>query len=246
VRAFLDGTDESDRKDALWFTLSTSRATKSSSFPGYTRILDSLPRAKRAGHNSGSHTRRSCFEGTRKAVLEDIDRWLDNPDPNTPPIFWLNGMAGIGKSTIAQTAADRTYERGLLGASFFFSRGDGELTDPSRVMPTLAFQLARFDQIFMHHIAAALGKDPDAGYLTLRQQLQKLIIAPLLPLVDNNRSVIHIVLDALDECDRSGAEELLHFSALTSRDFPLSASLLPVDLKITYFLCSPNNETMQR
>jgi len=36
-------------------------------------------------------------------------------------IFWLNGLAGTGKSTIAQTFAEMAFADGKLGASFFCS-----------------------------------------------------------------------------------------------------------------------------
>jgi hypothetical protein len=144
--------------------------------------------------------------------LQKIDKWLHNSDPDTPPILWLNGMAGFGKSTIAQTVAERADKEGLLGASFFFSRGESELTDPSRVLPTIAFQLAKFDQAFKDQIVAALDNDLDAGHLSLLDQLKKLIITPLAsPFVGVDRPVVLIVVDALDECERSGAEKLLQF-----------------------------------
>ena len=152
--------------------------------PEYTRLLDSLPRAKHARYNTARpNARNTCFEGTREAILENIYNWVDSTDRGTPPIFWLNGLAGIGKTTIAHTAAERADERGLLGASFFFSRGDGELTNPRLVIPTLAFQLAQFDQTFKTLIGAVLEKKSDLGYLPPSKQLEELIIAPLLPLV---------------------------------------------------------------
>jgi adenylylsulfate kinase-like enzyme len=33
--------------------------------------------------------------------------------------FWLSGMAGAGKSTIAHTVAHHYFEQGRLAASFF-------------------------------------------------------------------------------------------------------------------------------
>jgi hypothetical protein len=68
--------------------------------------------------------------------------WVGGRQGKTWPIYWLSGLAGIGKSTIAKTVADRAEGRGMLGASFFFSRGDEPLRNPQLVFPTLAFQLA--------------------------------------------------------------------------------------------------------
>ena len=58
------------------------------------------------------------------------------------PIFWLNGLAGTGKSTIAQTASERMFAEGSLGASFFCSRSVEDRSDLQLTFPTLAFQLA--------------------------------------------------------------------------------------------------------
>ena len=66
-----------------------------------------------------------CLHGTRVEILREIDVWSKNADGAS--IFWLNGMAGTGKSTIARTAARAFENEGRLGASFFFSRGEGDL-----------------------------------------------------------------------------------------------------------------------
>jgi transcriptional regulator with PAS, ATPase and Fis domain len=44
-----------------------------------------------------------CLRGTRVEVLRDIENW--SRMSNAKCLFWLNGMAGTGKSTISQTIA---------------------------------------------------------------------------------------------------------------------------------------------
>ena len=56
-----------------------------------------------AGYLSGN--RQGCLRGTRTDVLWQIDHWLMNVRDQR--VFWLNGLAGTGKSTIAQTFADQ-------------------------------------------------------------------------------------------------------------------------------------------
>jgi hypothetical protein len=65
-------------------------------------------------------TDRGCMKGTRRDVLSQLERWLD--DEQDKHVFWLNGLAGTGKSTIAQTFAEMSFADGKLGASFFCSR----------------------------------------------------------------------------------------------------------------------------
>ncbi|KAF5263420.1 hypothetical protein FOXYS1_5834, partial [Fusarium oxysporum] len=45
----------------------------------------------------------TCLPDTRVELLDDIARWIDDPDAK--PVFWLNGKAGTGKSTISRTVA---------------------------------------------------------------------------------------------------------------------------------------------
>ena len=55
-------------------------------------------------------------------------------------IFWLNGLAGTGKSTIAQTFAETAFADGKLGASFFCSRDFEDRSNLQTIFPTIAFQ----------------------------------------------------------------------------------------------------------
>ncbi|KAF9512010.1 hypothetical protein BS47DRAFT_1363413 [Hydnum rufescens UP504] len=177
--------------------------------PDRSALLMALPHALYAGHDSVREDAPSpCLEGTRVAVLEEILTWLESANGERPPVYWLNGLAGIGKSSIAKTVADQAQEKGMLGATFFFSRSDKPLRDPGLVLPTLAFQLAHSDNTFMEVIVDALKQDPRVGERGLLSQLQGLILTPLLT-INPHRSPIIFILDALDECEEKGAAELL-------------------------------------
>lgn len=92
-----------------------------------------------------------CLKGTRSVVLDKIERWTR--DPCQPPVYWLNGLAGTGKSTIARTVAERMFADGRLGASFFCSREFEDRRNLQLIFPTIAVQLARnypkFQSIFV-------------------------------------------------------------------------------------------------
>lgn len=139
------------------------------------QAFHSLPRAKYAGFDSERPDKpSSCFEGTRAGILGDIAEWIKKPDPSVERIFWLNGIAGVGKSTVARTVAQLAQEAGVLGGQFFFSRkSEAELRDPVLVFTTIAYQLARFDPEFGQRIVAALETDPDAPFSSLKNQLRK-------------------------------------------------------------------------
>jgi cytidylate kinase len=56
-------------------------------------------------------------------------------------------MAGTGKSTISQTIASRLKEQQLLGASFFFKRGEEDRGTVKKLFSILTEQLVINPQI---------------------------------------------------------------------------------------------------
>ena len=60
------------------------------------------------------------MKGIRRDILIQLENWLK--DEQDKQVFWLNGLAGTGKSTIAQTFAELSFADGRLAASFFCSQ----------------------------------------------------------------------------------------------------------------------------
>jgi len=121
-------------------------------------------------------------------------------------VFWLNGLAGTGKSTIAQTFAETTFVGGKLGASFFCSRDFEDRSNLQTIFPTIAFQLSCQYPHFRKELLRVLKKCPDAEQESLCSQMEKLIVCPLkataIPTL--------IIIDALDECkDKEPASAIL-------------------------------------
>lgn len=106
--------------------------------------IRSLPRAESAAWDSYTNeTHPTCFEGTRTAVLEEIYSWIGSPIEGQPQMYVLDGLAGIGKSTVARTIAKEARKRGWLGASFLFSRNEDDRKSAKLFFGTIAFQLAQ-------------------------------------------------------------------------------------------------------
>jgi len=166
-----------------------------------------------AGYQCGN--RRGCLGGTRKDVLGEIERWLINKQDQR--VFWLNGLAGTGKSTIAQTFAETTFADGKLGASFFCSRDFADRSNLQMVFPTLAFQLAYQYPQFRKELLQVLKARPDVGRESLCSQMEKLIVGPL--------KAAHIstliIIDALDECkDEEPASAILSILSRYADEIP--------------------------
>ncbi|KAJ7112463.1 WD40-repeat-containing domain protein, partial [Mycena epipterygia] len=116
-------------------------------------------------------------------------------------IFWLNGSAGTGKTTIAYTVAQDCDRRvpSVLGASFFCSRDDANCSNLLLVFTTIAYQLALSNPMFSAEVSKVLKAKPHIGYASAHYQLEELIVKPL-RVVRNSFTRCVIILDALDEC----------------------------------------------
>ena len=148
--------------------------------------------------------RQGCLKGTRKEVLWEIEQW--STGEGSQRVFWLNGLAGTGKSTIAQTFAEMSFADGTLGASFFCSRDFEDRSNLQMIFPTLAFQLAYQYPAFRKELLRVLKTRPDAGRESLCSQMEKLIVGPL----KATRISTLIIIDALDECkDEEPASAIL-------------------------------------
>ncbi|KAK3613195.1 hypothetical protein LTR56_028022, partial [Elasticomyces elasticus] len=165
--------------------------------------LTKLVTAKAAMYNSyvkGDSAQ--CLEGTRTQLLDQIGAWTE--DPASKCIFWLCGMAGTGKSTISRTLSHTLNKDCRLRASFFFKRGERERSNAGHFFPTIARQLATILPAIKAPIAQALDVDPQLCERNLQEQFENLIRQPLLQVTQGHTSSgLIIVIDALDECERS-------------------------------------------
>jgi hypothetical protein len=145
------------------------------------------------------------------------------------PVYWLKGLAGTGKTTIASSVAKLAEQQGLLGATFFFSRTDIARRNPLAVVPTLAYTLAKGYLELRHSICAAVEKDTDIASNASVQKQAHLLLTDTLRALSSPVPRVLIVLDALDECDRvDGVEggELLPALFDCLGVLPLTAKIL--------------------
>jgi hypothetical protein len=112
-------------------------------------------------------------------------------------VFWLNGLAGTGKTTVAQSVASLMVDKKWLGASFFCSRASDNLSNVNLIFSTIAYQLSCYDHL--EGLLDTLEKRENIGHASPGQQIDELIIQPLRKMSNLLHPII-IVLDALDEC----------------------------------------------
>ncbi|KAF8988217.1 hypothetical protein BDQ17DRAFT_1288915, partial [Cyathus striatus] len=143
-----------------------------------------------------------CHLKTRKQLLSDINQWIREPDKETG-ITYLHGPAGAGKSCIARSVCEGANYAGSLGASFFFRRASQDRNNVKKLFTTIAYQLARLDNILAEYISSEIDLDPRIIYdASIERQFQHLILKPFLRFVESSRQPQNwiIVLDGLDEC----------------------------------------------
>ncbi|KAJ7301107.1 WD40-repeat-containing domain protein, partial [Mycena albidolilacea] len=150
------------------------------------------------GADINAQSPQGCLEGTRVDLLADLRAW--SRDPDAPRIFWLDGMAGTGKSAISRSFCHMLRKNGRLGGSFFCLRGDANQGNPMRILPTLAMTLASQDMTFKSALLTALNEGISSN-ANLEIQIENLLEVPLRSAYRGGMPHLVLVIDALDELD---------------------------------------------
>ena len=141
-------------------------------------------------------------------ILRTIMEWLKRPITDvSSPVYWVNGLAGIGKSTIARTVAEQAKDSALPIATFFFTRNNAALSNAKLFVTSIAFRLAEIFPDFMESICGALKADGDLHEKSLDTQFTALLFQPLRSFTLTRPLLV--VVDALDECVLKDAEAIL-------------------------------------
>ena len=149
----------------------------------------------------------ACQSGTRTSILNEIIGWVNGGESQS--VFWLNGPAGMGKSTIAQSIARHFAASGQLGGTYFFKRSTGR-SSADLFVPTIASALIHSIQPLAKYVYRSIDnhRSPvDTEGIekkALPTQFETLIFDPLeafskdCPIVWTRV----LVIDAFDECDK--------------------------------------------
>ncbi|KAF7341299.1 WD40 repeat-like protein [Mycena venus] len=147
-----------------------------------------------------------CTPGTREEIIDRIISWSQDISSDTSPVFWLSGLAGTGKTTIAYTICTRLFDDGKasrLGASFFCWRQNEAGRKRRNIIPTLAHELALELPAFRR---ALLDSKVDANPPPLKNHLESMIIMPWKASLRDREGLppLVVVVDALDEVEEDG------------------------------------------
>jgi hypothetical protein len=147
-------------------------------------------------HGAKFNSEKECLLGTRKGIINDLTDWVNSAD--APRICLLTGVAGSGKSSIANTLAHQFEELGRLGSSFCFDRSHAAERRPDNLFSTIARDLADLDaqrKSALWHVVQ--GKRTLRTTRAAAEQFDKFVLLPTVDLMAIGP--ILIVIDALDE-----------------------------------------------
>ncbi|KAF9255337.1 hypothetical protein L218DRAFT_1035842, partial [Marasmius fiardii PR-910] len=146
-----------------------------------------------------------CSEGTREEILRQVlDKWACTRSwKNIPPVCWLRGSAGVGKSAIAQTVAERCQGRELI-ASFFFSRSDANRNNIHYFALAIADSITKEIPSLRKRIIQTVQDRPEILRASLNVQFRVLVIESLQNALSTPFFILRpcklIVIDGLVEC----------------------------------------------
>jgi hypothetical protein len=175
--------------------------------------LAKLRPVERVEYDTGPNNLRGpCTPKTRERILDDLMAWAT--DDTTPAVYWLAGMAGTGKTTIAYSFCERLQKAGLLYASFFCTRTLDSTREPRAIIPTIAYQIAIRIKGFLSALLENL-QNPDNNEIrnkAIGSQFMTLMHDPAKAALSTGLKHPLIVWDGFDEAkDRSrevGSDEI--------------------------------------
>ena len=155
--------------------------------------------------DSQDHYDRRCFPGTREQYIADITNWVTESANPPSSIYWMRGPAGVGKSAIAQTCAEKLKESGHLGAAFFFTvnkHSNPLRSNPLCLFTSIAYQLITALPDYRAAVDERISKDKSLVEKKMPSQFKSLIVELIRELEKQGKRIQPkaIFIDGLDEC----------------------------------------------
>ena len=150
--------------------------------------------------DTGYNRQLCCMGGTREAFLSKVVTWATDESAQKGAggnMFWIYGLPGIGKTSLAHSICARLHDRKHLAGAFFCRRDDPILDKPENILPTLIHNLTTSFSPFRRVVARHLRNDPNVTPESMKETLLPDLIRSLPRPPDHT---LVFVIDALDEC----------------------------------------------
>ena len=144
---------------------------------------------------------------TRQWLFDDFDKWFS--DPGDSRAYVLLGDAGVGKSVIAGTLAQRMKKARRLGAAYFCRHYDGTRNDPRNLLGTVACQLCNCNRQYSKIMGGEDGVRMMIANsnLGVQELCTKLLEEPLSKCSPFQRKIV--IIDALDETEYDSRKDFI-------------------------------------
>jgi hypothetical protein len=170
------------------------------------RLLDRIKPPSESFFDPDSKS--SCMQDTRTTLLERLRSFAVSED-KSQRVFLLSGIAGCGKSSVANSVANMLHKDGRLLGSFFFQTDSETMRIPANFLHAMAYSLAARHEQYKKALIKVLKDDkmivehqgPSIQFDTLlRKPFSAMLkLSSTRTFQPPSRRVI--VIDALDECD---------------------------------------------
>jgi hypothetical protein len=165
-------------------------------------LLDQLPYA------ASQITPNPCLPGTRGEVIADILNWFTTSSESqsrAEKMYWLHGLAGCGKSTIASSVA-QILEANRRCVSFYFNASKQAEIGPQNLFSTISRELAAINKGWRIALVDAIRESPKARKGgSVQEQFENLMMKPSQGF--DHFGPILIIIDAIDECGTAEERE---------------------------------------
>ncbi|KAF2267625.1 putative zinc finger protein [Lojkania enalia] len=161
---------------------------------------------------------RTAYSGIGKWILDDptFQEWFDPLFPMIPPLLWLNGIPGAGKTILASLVVEEAQKLKPTPTVLYFycNHKNPERDNFRAVTRTILAQLLKQDKDLLAYF---YGKCCESGETVLesRSTIETLLKTGL----DNCKSA-YIVIDGLDECGRDERKEITQWFRKLVEDLP--------------------------
>ncbi|KAK0669911.1 hypothetical protein QBC41DRAFT_318787 [Cercophora samala] len=144
---------------------------------------------------------RSEYPGTGSWILDNpkFKEWFETPCQLIPPVLWLNGIPGAGKTILASLVVDQAQQLSPLPVVlyFFCKQGDDERDNFNSIARSLLSQLLPYNRDILLPFYYDKYQGSTEAVLETRS-----IIEDLLKVSIQNFPQVYIILDGIDECPR--------------------------------------------
>lgn len=161
---------------------------------------------------------RERYPGTCRWLLSNsfFQQWFDLKYPAIPPLLWLCGVPGAGKTVLSSLVVEETQSLRPRPTVLYFycQHGNSERNNFFSIARSLLLQFLEQDRDLLHYF---YEKACNSGEASLRSPAR---IEELLHFAFDNCKSAYIIIDGVDECERDERKNISQWFKKLVEDLP--------------------------